>query len=415
MKTKIMKFNIDKSNWSKFRFGDVAIQQKESVDRETTELKRYIAGEHMGSEDLHLRTWGEINGDYLGPAFHRKFEKGDILYGSRRTYLRKVAVAHFSGITANTTFVIKANEKYVLKELLPFIMLSENFAQHSIKNSKGSVNPYINWKDIANYEFLLPPKDQQTKIAELLWAADAMIEANLMLRNEIQQFRLSNLEAMLSGQKRSLKTSENEPKKETKFGRLPVTWGIYELEEILVEVKLGGNYPNSENESGVPLIKMGNLGRGKIVLDKVQRIPSDIEFSKDDILKKDDLLFNTRNTLELVGKVAIWREELPIALYNSNIMKMTFNQSKVYSNQFMNLIFNSRRGISQFRSFATGTTSVAAIYAPELKRFKIPLPTIEEQKNIVGEIEFIDDAILGINNNIQNSKLLLKKLVNQIF
>ena len=169
------RLNLDRSEWKPVKFGDVAVKQNESVDRETTELKRYIAGEHMRSEDLHLREWGEIGEDYLGPAFTRKFNAGDILYGSRRTYLKKVAVAHFEGITANTTFVIKANEDLIVKELLPFVILSEGFTQHSVRNSKGSVNPYINWKDIANFEFLLPPQDQQAKLAELLWAADAVL------------------------------------------------------------------------------------------------------------------------------------------------------------------------------------------------------------------------------------------------
>ena len=167
---------IDKSKWTKVKFGSVAIQQKKSVDREKTDLTFYVKGEHMSSQDLHLREWGELTDEYLGPAFIRYFEEGDILYGSRRTYLRKVSVAPFSGITSNTTFVIKANEKLINRRLLPFIMLSEGFAEHSIKNSKGSVNPYVNWKDLANYEFLLPPKDQQAKLAELLWAMDEVVE-----------------------------------------------------------------------------------------------------------------------------------------------------------------------------------------------------------------------------------------------
>ncbi len=94
---------LDRSDWQLVKFGDVAIQQKESVDRDNTELTRYVKGEHMGSEDLHIREWGELTDEYLGPAFIRKFEEGDILYGSRRTYLRKVVVAHFDGITLKPT------------------------------------------------------------------------------------------------------------------------------------------------------------------------------------------------------------------------------------------------------------------------------------------------------------------------
>jgi type I restriction enzyme S subunit len=163
--------------WPLVRFGDVVLDVKATVDRDTTKLTRFVAGEHMDSDDVHLRRWGELNGDYLGPAFHRGFRKGQVLYGSRRTYLRKVAVAPFDGICANTTFVLESSDKEtLLPELLPFIMLTDAFTQHSIRESKGSVNPYINWKDIAKYQFPLPPKDEQRRIADILWSADESIE-----------------------------------------------------------------------------------------------------------------------------------------------------------------------------------------------------------------------------------------------
>jgi type I restriction enzyme S subunit len=101
---------------------------------------------------------------------------GQVLYGSRRTYLRKVAVPHFDGVCANTTLVLEANGDVLLQDLLPFIMQTEAFTEYSVKNSKGSVNPYINWGDIATYEFPLPPLDEQRRIAEILWAADEAVE-----------------------------------------------------------------------------------------------------------------------------------------------------------------------------------------------------------------------------------------------
>lgn len=162
--------------WRMVRFGDIARNVKVTVDPETSGLERYIAGEHMDTDDLHLRRWGTIGDGYLGPAFHRRFKAGQILYGSRRTYLRKVVVADFDGVCANTTFVIEPKGNLIEPDLLPFIMQSEGFTEHSIANSKGSVNPYVNWKDIASYEFALPPKDEQRRIAEILWAAEEAIE-----------------------------------------------------------------------------------------------------------------------------------------------------------------------------------------------------------------------------------------------
>lgn len=168
--------HIDKKGWKKCRFAEVAIHTKEIVDIDNTDLTRYVAGEHMDSEDIHIRKWGTVGDGYLGPAFIRRFHKGDILYGSRRTYLKKVAITEFDGITANTTFVIKAKEELIEPVLLVHLMLSKSFTEYSVTNSRGSVNPYVNWKDIADYEFLLPPKPEQKRLAALLWAADEMIE-----------------------------------------------------------------------------------------------------------------------------------------------------------------------------------------------------------------------------------------------
>lgn len=213
----VAELNIDKSDWQLVKFGDVAIQQKKKVDRENTDLTRYVKGEHMYSEDLHLREWGELTNEYLGPAFIRKFEEGDILYGSRRTYLRKVVIAPFDGITSNTTFVIKANEEEIEKRLLPFLMLSEGFTQHSIKNSKGSVNPYVNWKDLASYEFLLPKKNQQIKLLSLLYSSDNQVEEDRKLLSKIDTLREVLFSSLVAKSQGSIQPLSRVliPKKET--------------------------------------------------------------------------------------------------------------------------------------------------------------------------------------------------------
>jgi type I restriction enzyme, S subunit len=110
------------AGWRTVRFGDVVRDVKLTVDPEESGLERYVAGEHMETDDLHIRRWGTIGDGYLGPAFHRKFVTGQVLYGSRRTYLRKVAVADFNGICANTTFVLEPMNGDLIPELLPFIM-----------------------------------------------------------------------------------------------------------------------------------------------------------------------------------------------------------------------------------------------------------------------------------------------------
>ncbi len=167
-----------KAGWRRVKFGDVVRQCKEKADPETSGLERYVAGDHMDTDDLRLRRWGEIGSGYLGPAFHMRFKPGQVLYGSRRTYLRKVAVANFDGICANTTFVLEPKDpEDLLPELLPFLMQTDKFNAFSVKNSKGSVNPYINFSDLARFEFSLPPKAEQEKLLEGLVCLEEVLES----------------------------------------------------------------------------------------------------------------------------------------------------------------------------------------------------------------------------------------------
>ena len=120
-----------KPGWQRVKFGEVVRQVKDKVNPTTSGLERFVAGEHMDTDELRIRRWGDVGDGYLGPAFHMRFKPGQVIYGSRRTYLRKVAVADFEGICANTTFILEpVNPNELLPELLPFIMSTEAFHEH---------------------------------------------------------------------------------------------------------------------------------------------------------------------------------------------------------------------------------------------------------------------------------------------
>ena len=98
------------------------------------------------------------------------------------------------------------------------------------------------------------------------------------------------------------------------------------LHDILKTFQLGSNYANSEIETDYPLIKMGNLSRGNIDLMKLEYIRIGEQILERDRLNYGDVLFNTRNTLELVGKVAIWKNELPKAYFNCNSNETMYHE-----------------------------------------------------------------------------------------
>ena len=160
------------------KFGNIVREVKVNVDRDNNPYEFYIAGDHLDSEDLTIHRKGKFSTDDVGPAFTRIFKPGQILYGSRRTYLKKIAVADFEGICANTTFVLETKDDNVfLQRLLPFIMLSDKFTEWSVSHSKGSTNPYVLFSDLASYEFELPSLEEQRVLAEKLWAAYRLKES----------------------------------------------------------------------------------------------------------------------------------------------------------------------------------------------------------------------------------------------
>ncbi|PQK42262.1 restriction endonuclease subunit S [Escherichia coli] len=189
--------------------------------------------------------------------------------------------------------------------------------------------------------------------------------------------------------------------KQTEVGVIPEDWEILSLGQSIAKTQLGGNYKNSEHDTGQPLIKMGNLGRGFVKLSKQEFVIGNA--SESELLNYGDVLFNTRNTLELVGKVAIWKNELPKAYFNSNLMRISFKEDLVSSNLFMNALMNSEGFIKALSDIAIGTTSVAAIYNRDLFLIKVALPTKKEQTAIANALSDVDALIS------EQEKLIAKK------
>jgi len=161
---------INVEEWPTVRFGDVIKKVNETCDPLSSGLDRYVSGSHIETDITIIRKWGDINDGYLGPAFNKKFQPGQVLYVSRRTYLRKIAVANFEGICSNTTFVLDTiNHEVLLRQFIPVIMNSKAFQEFSELNSKGSVTPYINFSDLAKFKFRLPSIECQKRIMNIFW------------------------------------------------------------------------------------------------------------------------------------------------------------------------------------------------------------------------------------------------------
>lgn len=195
-----------------------------------------------------------------------------------------------------------------------------------------------------------------------------------------------------------------------RFTEFNSPYKLTELGDALIGYSLGGNYANSCDVTSNPLIKMGNLGRGYINTEKVEYIQNNEMITDDNKLEIGDLLFNTRNTLDLVGKVAIWRGELERAYFNSNIMRMVFD-----NNYYMNYALNTKKSLTKLKAIASGTTSVAAIYTKDLKKIKIWIPSIKEQTKISDFLSSVDDKITLLNKQYDLLCRYKKEMLQKVF
>jgi restriction endonuclease S subunit len=388
---------LNKKTWQEYSFGDVAMQQKDSINRDSTDLDKYVAGEHMSTEDLHIREWGVIGEDYLGPAFHRKFCKGDILYGSRRTYLKKVAVAHFDGITANTTFVIKANDQVIEPKILPFLMLSDSFTEHSVKNSKGSVNPYINWKDISNYKFKLPPLPEQKRLADLLWSVDEAIVKYEYLLSHILLVRSSVLKNIYTIKGAKLVSISDLPIKEVNG-----MWKTKEKSDVMY----------------VAIIRSTEIqAYGEINYDTVQRHKVKISQFKNKKLLNGDIIVERSGggPDQPVGRVCYFDkigEDYTFSNFTSVIRVLDKDQlMPKYLLNFLSFFYETR-GTERLQKQTTGIRNLDYdLY----RKIKIPLKSKREQKKCVDICERIDERRKNIIHQILLKKNIQKQLVNQVF
>lgn len=153
---------------SKVKLGDVAIEHKETC-KGSKDGYPIVGLEHLVPEEVTLTAWDEGSDN----TFTKMFRKGNVLFGRRRAYLKKAAVAPFDGICSGDITVIEAIPDRIFPELLPFIIQNDELFDFAVGKSAGSLSPRVKWEHLKNYEFELPDMDKQRELAELLWAMDA--------------------------------------------------------------------------------------------------------------------------------------------------------------------------------------------------------------------------------------------------
>lgn len=177
---------------------------------------------------------------------------------------------------------------------------------------------------------------------------------------------------------------------EIRFNGFTHDWEQRKLGDDLVSIHTGTNLLGSITNTGMPLIKMGNIQRGYFDTSKVEFLAENEQPDKADIVNYGDFFFNTRNTLELVGKGATWMKNSGEYAFNSNIARFELRNLDTI---FFNYLYNTDYMTKQIHARAMGTTSVAAIYPRTLDSVEYLAPCMKEQQKIGAYFKQLDHLI----------------------
>jgi type I restriction enzyme S subunit len=389
--------NIDKTNWKPVKFGDVVAEPKEICKDIVAEGIEHVVGlEHIDTGDLHLRKSATIEEN---TTFSKKFRKGDVLFGRRRAYLKKAAQADFDGICSGDITVFRV-KKELSSALLPFIVNNDKFFDYAVKHSAGGLSPRVKFKDLANYEFLLPPKAEQARLAELLWAMDDLIEKEKINKSNYEQFAKRYLFDSISG-----KLSNNFSKwKEYVFGELGESYG-----------GLTGKTKDDFGK-GSPFVNYMNVFKNsKVNADQVDYVSIEKGESQNELKYGDILITGSSETPHELGMSAVVLDDLKGFYLNSFCFGFRLNNFDVLLPEYARFLMRGE-GIRKFMfKHAQGSTRFNLSKTTVKSKLKVILPKLNEQKQIAANLEFMENNLLSFENKILASQSLQKSLINQIF
>lgn len=381
---------------AKVRLDDVAVEARETWNQDRKDVP-VVGLEHLEPDEIWLRQWN-VNPDEN--TFTKGFKKGQLLFGRRRAYQKKMSLAPCDGICSGDITVIAARPEKIVPDLLPFYLRTDAFFDFAMRGSGGSLSPRVKWSHISDYEFDLPPMDEQKKLAELLWAANDLKESYkkaITATDEMLKAKFREMFGECGGQGAE--------------GDCRVSkWPLVRIAEVVTDVRYGTSKPG-DKDGVYAYLRMNNLtDDGGLDLTDLKRITlSGADFEKC-VVRRGDILFNRTNTKELVGKTAYYDldDDMVIAGY---IIRVRVDRDKI-DPRYLWKLMNTVELKTKLRHMAKGAIHQANINAQELQSIEIPLPPLSLQREFVAIADKAESAKANLKKSIAAIDQVMKGLIN---
>lgn len=349
---------------TRYRFDQIAENSTAKKKPEESDRNRYVGLEHLDPGILEVTRWGaEVTpkGDKL------LMKKGDVLFGRRRAYQKKVGIAPFDGIFSAHGMVLRPKADVVDPMFFPFFISSDIFLDEAIRVSVGSLSPTANWKDLRTLEFDLPSPGKQRELAGIL----------------------SEAESLKGYYRKMLTTCDDVVKSRFVEMFLNSSWPIATIGECSTDIHYGTS-EKASTEGEFVYLRMNNMGDdGSLDLSDTKRITLEGKALNNCLVRKGDLLFNRTNSREKVGKTCVFCFDEPMVIAGYIIrVRLDDRVDSTYLAAYMNL--SSTKEL--LRGMAKGAVHQANINARQLASIEFPLADITAQKEFVSFVQRVDKS-----------------------
>lgn len=275
--------------------------------------------------------------------------------------MAKIARPTFTGFCSTEILPIRPGPR-LDKNYLAHYLMQPKVIDLATSRSAGANLPRLSPSELVKFQLPLPPIDEQRRIANILDSADA-------LRAKCGE-AITHLDALTRSMFLDM------------FGdttRLSC-WPVADFGDLIGDTRLGliRNSESFGHDFQTPYVRMNAItAKGELSSLGLQRTSVSSSELEVYALRPGDLLFNTRNSRELVGKSALVEEDSGW-VFNNNLMRIRLLPD--VNPQYMAQLLLSDYGAQQLDRRKSGTTSVFAIYYKDLRSLQVPVPPISLQK-----------------------------------
>lgn len=335
---------------AKYRFEQIAINSTEKKKPVEEDRFTYLGLEHLDSGSLKVTRFGS---DVAPIGEKLVMRKGDVLFGKRRAYQKKVAIAPFDGIFSAHGMVLRPNVEVIDPDFFPLFISSDYFLDAAIKISVGSLSPTINWRDLKILEFDLPDLETQRKLAAVLWSINDTMES---------------YKKLISATDELVKSQFME-----QFGNLDSNTKHYPIKKLseIADYWNGLTYKPTDtvqDGTGILVLRSSNIQNGALSFDDNVRVTCQIKEKL--FVKENDILLSSRNgSAALVGKTALIKGLTEPMTFGAFMMIIRSSYYPFLKTYFEMPVFR--------KQISTGTSTINQITGKMLNDISIPVPELK--------------------------------------